>query len=46
MYKYSSIIRVEDVIEACEEFVFQIVLKENMPFKIIDCYFQIKKNHD
>lgn len=46
MYKYSSVVSIEDTVEACEAVAFQIVFKENKPFKIIDCYFEIKNNHD
>lgn len=46
MYKYSAKVEVVDAVDMCTDFMFQVVLKEDMPFKINDCYFIIKKNHD
>lgn len=46
MYKYSAKVEVVDAVDVCTNFIFQVVLKESMPFKINDCYFVIKKNHD
>lgn len=30
MYKYSSVVSIEDTVEACEAVAFQIVFKENI----------------
>ena len=46
MYKYSAKVEVVDTVDVCTDFMFQVVLKEDMPFKINDCYFIVKKNHD
>lgn len=46
MYKYYAKIEIEDAVDMCEEYLFQIVVKENVPFKILDCYFVVKKNHE
>lgn len=46
MYKYSTKVEVVDAVDMCTDFMFQVVLKEDMPFKLNDCYFRIKKNHD
>ena len=46
MYKYSTKVEVVDAVDVCTDFMFQVVLKENMPFKINNCYFVVKKNHD
>lgn len=46
MYKYITKVEVVDAVDVCTNFSFQVVLKENMPFKINDCYFVVKKNHD
>ena len=46
MYKYKSVVRIEEAIELCEPFKFEIVLRENTIFKMADCYFEVKKNHD
>ena len=46
MYKYSAKVEVVDAVDVCTDFMFQVVLKENMPFIINDCYFMVKKNHD
>lgn len=46
MYKYSTKVEVVDAVDMCTDFMFQVVLKEDMPFKINNCYFIVKKNHD
>lgn len=46
MYKYSAKVEVVDTVEVCTDFMFQVVLKEGMPFMINGCYFIVKKNHD
>ena len=46
MYKYGAKVEVVDTVDMCTNLTFQVVLKEDMPFKINDCYFVVKKNHD
>lgn len=46
MYKYFAKVEVEAAVDLCTDFMFQVVLKENMLFKIGDCFFMVKKNHD
>lgn len=46
MYKYSAKVEVDDAVDVCSDFMFQVILKENMTFKMGDCYFVVKKNRD
>lgn len=46
MYKYSAKVEVVDTVDMCTDFIFQVVLKEDIQFKINDCHFIVKKNHD
>lgn len=46
MYKYSTIVEVVDAVNVCDDFMFQVILRENMPFILNECYFIVKKNHD
>lgn len=45
-YKYEVSSGILDAIDNLGEFYFQIVLRENMPFILGDCYFVVKKYHN
>lgn len=38
MYKCSAKAEIVDAVDMCTNLMFQIVLKENMPFKIGECF--------